>query len=156
MTRPPRPATQHRSGAAASAIHTPAIHRTVKNVARRAASIAQTVTLFFRNGTQEILATQVNSSGTRATFEWQGDLAEKTPERVNISHSKADDVNNTVSSSASPVFISALLVATPLPQQQEPVALEGAASGSGAECQLWLLLFVSSFAFYRRKRFTHR
>jgi hypothetical protein len=119
-------------------------------------SEAPKVTLFFRNGTQEILATQVDSSGTRATFEWQGDLAEKTPERVNISHSKADDVNNTVSSSASPVFISALLVATPLPQQQEPVALEGAASGSGAECQLWLLLFVSSFAFYRRKRFTHR
>lgn len=119
-------------------------------------SEAPKVTLFFSNGTQEVLTTQVNSSGNRATFEWQGDLSKQTPERVNISHSRANDINSTVISSTPSAFVSALLIAIPLPQQQDPIILGGAASGSGAESLMWLLLFVSSFAFYRRKPFTHR
>lgn len=106
------------------------------------------------DGSQLPLSVTLNSSQSTASFEWRGDLNQYSPEKVTISHSQATDINVSISTDRSSDSVTALLIAIPLPTQDEPIVLGGGSSGAGVIPLMWLLLLSAGFIKLRKKILT--
>ncbi|MCD8530499.1 MAG: hypothetical protein LRY66_03880, partial [Saccharospirillaceae bacterium] len=97
------------------------------------------LTLLFTDNSSEVLT--LNSiSSTSVSYRWLGDLAVKTPQRLQIRHSNIEPITATINSSFSSQTINFTLVASTQRTTTEVVIVSpGGSSGGGA---VWYLLWL--------------